>query len=108
MRKTKKRGLKLFFLQARCGIIANLFEDIASMVNGKQKGKGTICELCTSSLCLMAQYCAQFSLFYEGLKKTPRRYQRKLQEWQMAGMTWVKTIDFEVGLTQESRVEENL
>lgn len=56
----------------------------------------------------MVQYCAQFSLFYEGLKKTPRRYQRKLQEWQMAGMTWVKTIDFEVGLTQESRVEENL
>lgn len=44
--ENKKRGLKLFFLQARCGIIANLFEDIASMVNGKQKGKGTICELC--------------------------------------------------------------
>lgn len=26
----------------------------------------------------------------------------------MAGMTWVKTIDFGVGLAQEFRVEENL
>lgn len=77
------------------------------MISGKQKGKGIICQLCKFSLGLMVQDCVQFRLFRKALK-TPRRYQRKLQEWHMAGMTWVKTIDLGVGLTQESRMEENL
>lgn len=59
----KKRGLKLLFLQVRCGIIRNLFKNINSMINGKQKGKGKTWELCTSLICLIVEFCVQFSSF---------------------------------------------
>lgn len=56
-----RRGLKLLFLRVRCGIIPNLFENINSMISGKQKGKGKTWELCKSLICPVVEYCVQFS-----------------------------------------------
>lgn len=58
----------MFVLQARCGIVANLFEGIVSMISGMQKGKGMIRELCKSSLCLWFNTVFNLDCFRKALK----------------------------------------